>query len=318
MKVNAIYFKDKKCWHIKITEMSFSDTSQLLRINGQNVELKAKPLDSSNNYMAEHDVILADNEQLKVETGHLTSYISHYINRETQEPMSVFTYEETLKGFKNADGDYKDLDNEYLYRKMKATYIPVKNTHYTYQEHSVTKEIAEYRVDAYTVCAGMLNKHGDFFLYEFNLRQFAEDTVRKIAKELDMEEVASDQRTCQTKDQFKIYPRTESYKFLELFGQEYFIKMEDLFFYDRNRFLGYVYGTLDEVRNTKKRIEDKIRTKIKNEVDSRRTVKVRRSQLKTIKDSLNSLLTNSLTKAEMQNKIKEITDDVQKMTKYGR
>ena len=120
MKINAIYFKDQGCWHIKITEMSFSDTGQVFRINGQNVEFKAKLLDSSNSYMAEHDVILADDEQLKIETGHLTSYISHYINRETQEPMSVFTYEETLKGFKNADGEYKDLDNEYLFRKMKA------------------------------------------------------------------------------------------------------------------------------------------------------------------------------------------------------
>lgn len=310
MKINAIYFKDQGCWHIKITEMSFSDTGQLFRINGQNVEFKAKLLDSSNSYMAEHDVILTDNEQLKIETGHLTSYISHYINRETQEPMSVFTYEETLKGFKNANGEYKDLDNEYLFRKMKATYIPVNNTHYTYQECSVTKEIAEYRVDAYTVCAGMLNKRGDFFLYEFNLRQFAEDTVRKIAREFDIEEVAPDQRTCQTKDQFKIYPRTETYRFLEMFGQEYFLKMEDLFFYDRNRFLGYVYGSLVEVKNGKQRIENKIRTKIEQEVDSRRTVAVRKSKLQAIKTTLEHvLLTRSLTKDEMRDWIQKILED---------
>lgn len=317
MKVNAIYFKDKKCWHIKFSELDCYYKDKLFRINGQNVELKPKVIPSEG-YYAEYDIMTDTKGPIKVEIGTLTDYISHYMNRENQETMSVFAYEEALRGFKDINGEYKDLDNEYLYRKMKATYIPVRNSHYTYREVSITMEVAEYKVDEYTVCAGMLNKQGNFFLYEFNLRQFAEDTVRKIAKELDIKEVASDQRTCQTKDQFKIYPRTESYKFLEMFGLEYFLKLEDLFFYDRNRFLGYVYGTLDEVRNTKKIIEDKIRTKIEYEVDSRRTVKVKRSQIEAIKDGLNILLTKSLTKVEMQDKIKEINDDVQKLTKYGR
>lgn len=318
MKVNAIYFKDKKCWHIKITEMSFSDTSQLLRINGQNVELKPK-VNPSKGYYTEYDIMTDIEGPIKVEVGTLTDYISHYMNRENQETMSVFAYEEAMRGFKNANGEYKDLDNEYLYRKMKATYIPVKNSHYTYREVSITMEIAEYKVDEYTICAGMLDKQGNFFLYEFNLRQFAEDTVRKIAKEFGIEEVAETKRTCCTSEQFKIYPPSDGYKFLEMFGQEYFIKLDELFWCEKNIVTGFIYGTLEEVRKKKKVIEDKLRHKIESEVDARRTTKVRLSQLNDWKDKLEYiLLTKSLTKDEMRDKLMETIDEIEKRIKYGR
>lgn len=281
MKISGIHFKDKHCWHLKITDYYSSQDDSLLKINNDTIQLKEQsPSHYSTNLEYDYIVPSDDLAVFKLEKCRV---ISSYINAESGEVLPLSRYEELLQSFK-ADNGFKDLESEYAYKKMKQVYKPVYKEYYEEKQVPVIKEEYAYFVDKYTYCSGQTNDNG-FFLFKFNIWEYANDTVISIMNELNVER--TDNR--KTKANQYILHRLGEYQWLEFCGDEYFITNKDMFGFGDKQ--GFIYGTCENVEKEKESIKKNLKAKIEKKLDYYNSVSVRKSLIDKVYTKVDNLMT---------------------------
>lgn len=281
MKISGVHFKDKHCWHLKITDYYSSQGGSLLKINNDTIQLKEQsPSHYSTNL--EYDYIVPSDD-LTVFRLEKCRVISSYINAESGEVLPLSRYEELLQSFKKEDG-FKDLESEYAYKKMKQVYKPVYKEYYEEKQVPVIKEEYAYSVDKYTYCSGQTDSNG-FFLFKFNIWEYANDTVISIMNELNVER--TDNR--KTKANQYILHRLGEYQWLEFCGDEYFITNKDMFGFGDKQ--GFIYGTCENVEKEKASIKENLKAKIEKKLDYYNSVSVRKSLIDKISNKVDNLMT---------------------------
>ena len=283
MTIAAIYFKDKDCIHLKIKD-KYNAPDHLL-INGKAVKISG----------LEDTDFTIEGREVKVQGAHKNTKISHYIHRENEELMSVMDYDERMKSFRNTGGEYKDLESEYMSRKMQQTYVPVYLTYYEYEDMPVFFEEAYFQPDEYTQCGGWIKKNDDdkypkHFVYRFNRWKFCNDLLPRLMEEYGIPRIETTKDNT-LKEYYILYNKEKAYKWLEFCGREYFIRYEDMFSRDSNK-QDYVYGAYDEVKSFQESIENKLRQQIDAQLDRVRTVNIKKSELAELEERLNKLETS--------------------------
>lgn len=281
MRINAIYFTDKDVTHVKLNDTKSSNNYGYfhhLLINGLPVY--------SDTYGCDDYILKGRLESVKA--VHYKEVLSHYEHKQTGEQKSEFEYREYIKSLKDENGDYKDLESEYLCRKFESVYIPVYNKIFHEEDCAIFwQEEHPYKVDEYCECAGVLgNGNSDklwptFFLYKFDKWKFANDIVRKIMAKNNIPELAERPRN----REYFVLNNKGDYKWLEFCNNEYFITKKDMSFDDKE----YVYGSFDEVVKAERRIADSIESKVLTTLDGMRTAVVRRSKIAELSTELDKL-----------------------------
>ena len=309
MVITAIYFKDKDFCHLKIKDAYFSPDH--LKVNGTVVS----PTRDANGVLN----YVVDGKDIKVEGAVRKSVVSHYMNRETEDIISVTEYKDRLASFKNQDGSYKDLESEYMYRKTEQTYVAVMRTYYDYEELPVVFEEAFLKPDAYCECSGMVKKSNDenypnHFVFAFNKWKFANDTVIKIMAEFGVPRVlhASDAKSV---EHYVLHDNEREYRWLEICGSEYFITHDDMF--GKNTKKEYIYGAYKEVVAWEANIEKCLRDRIALAIDRQRTVKVKKSSIQSVREKLDklskTLFDKKVTKSDIAVAVNSIINDFYEM-----
>ena len=281
MVFNAIYFKHKDCCHLKVSN-AYSNVDHIL-INGKVTKINGY-ISADGDYTTLDFVV--EGSEVKVQVPNKKQMLSHYVNRESNEKMSKMDYDDSLKSFLNSNGDYKDLESEYLYKKMKQLYVPVYNTYYEYEDAPVQIEEGEYKHDKYTVCSGLITKFDDnkeHFIYRFNKWKYANDAVKEIMEELGIEKV-NHPSEAKTSEFYILHNSRNDYKWLELCDREYFITNKD--FFNGSDSNGYIYWSYSKVIECQKAIRDGLLKRITDYLDSIRTVRVKKSLLSEIRYGL--------------------------------
>lgn len=280
MIITAIYFKDKNCIHLKVKN-NYNAPDHLL-VNGKAVKITG--IDDTD--------ITVEGHEVKVLGAHKNQKISHYIHRETEERMSVVDHDKMMKSFLKPDGSYKDLENEYMSRKMEQTYIQVPITYFQYEDLPVFFEDAYFQPDEYTECGGWVNssddkKYPNHFVYRFNKWKFCNNLVPRLMEEYGIPRIETTKDN-KLKEYYILYDKEKSYKWLEFSGSEYFMKYDDMFGAD-SRKPDYVYGAYEEVKSFEENIEKSLRSKIEHRLDQVRTVNIKISELAELEKKLNDL-----------------------------
>lgn len=283
MIISAIYFKDKECSHLKIVD-SYGSPSHIL-ING-------KVIEPSHNGSWKPDDFIVEGDVKEIKAAIKKTVVSHYMNRETEETMSVQVYEDSIKSFKNGNGDYKDLESEYLCRKMKQTYIPVNKTYYEYEDVVFIHQEADLQPDKYCRCDGVVSKDDDakkrnFFVYKFDKWTFCNDLVKRLMEEYGIQRVQS-KNEATSNEYYILHDKAREYKWLEFCDIEYFRNYKDMFQNDYDK-PTYIYGTYDDCMACENDIEKNMRNRIETYLDKIRVTSVKKSDLKAIYDGLKDL-----------------------------
>lgn len=282
MTIKAIYFKDEGFTHVKLCNL-YPRPDHLL-ING--VVVKPESI-NGDNYLVEGDKVV-------VKGAKKCTYISHYLNRETEEKLSVHEYNMRLASFKDERSCYKDLESEYMYRKMQQMYVAVQEAYYEYEEVPVCFEEAELNPDKYTKCSGRVfnslsgkEKEGHF-IYTFDKWTFANDTIKRLMEEHGIPRISSRHDAGDMVEYYVLHDSSDDYCWLELCGNEFFLTHETVFGRSSD-IKPLFYGTYDEIRTKEKELEAWFRKCIENKLDCVRTVKVRKSSMSELKEKLRSL-----------------------------
>lgn len=290
MVITAIYFKDKDCSHVKITD-SYNGPSHIL-INGQIIRPSYNGSWNPDDFIVEGGI-----KEIKAAIKRET--ISHYMNRETEETMSYATYHESIKSFKKENGEYKDLESEYLCRKMEQTYIPVKRTYYDYEDVAFTYREADLQPDEYCVCNGTVKreekvdenkkyKYNYLFVFKFDKWKFCNDAVKRIMEEYGIQRVEKkDEAT--SREFYILHDGQQEYKWLEFCGNEYFRNYDDQFGTRHSDKPYYIYGTYDECLKWEEAIEKDLRKRIETHLDKIRVVSIKKSAIKEIYEKMKAL-----------------------------
>lgn len=282
MIISAIYFKDKDVCHLKIKQTYNEDH---LLVNGQVVQISGTSWKDNDLIIQGHDV------EVQRAIKHTT--VSHYMNRETEEKISVVEYKDKMASFRTKSGEYKDLESEYMSRKMENMYIAVNRTYFEYEVVPVVFEEAFYNPDKYTKCAGVIKKHDsdkypDHFVFEFNKWEFTNDIAKCIMEEYGVPCFNSDKEAQNAGiREYYILHDINDYKWLELCGSEYFLTKDDQF--GKNDKPQYIYGAYQEVLDAEKFIENNLRKKIGAKLDAVRTVNIKKSTLQDVCDKLDKI-----------------------------
>ena len=306
MVITVIKFRDKNCSHVKIVD-SYNGPSHLL-INGEIVR-------PSGNGSWNPDDFIVEGGIKEIKAAIKKETISHYMNRETEETMSYATYHESINSFKKENGEYKDLESEYLCRKMEQTYIPIKRTYYEYEDVAFTYKEAELQPDEYCICNGTVkqeekvDEHKKYkytyqFVFKFNKWKFCNDCVKRLMEEYGIQRVEKKNETT-SKEFYILHDQTGEYKWLEFCGDEYFIKYSDQFGSKNSDNPDYIYGTYDECLEIEKTIEKKLRNKIEVKLDNVRVVTIKKSDIKEIFEKMKALEKSAKNKTK-----KDIAQDI--------
>lgn len=306
MRVNAIYFTDKDVTHVKLRDSMSGNQGRVhhFLINGQ-------PL-YSETYETDDYIIRGRLESIKAVD--YEKVLSHYEHRETSEKKSVFEHDEYLKGLKDANGDYKDLESEYLYRKYEASYIPVYRKVFHEEDCEIFwQEEHPYQVDEYCVCSGLLEKSDvsnnwspKFFLYKFDKWWYANDVVQKIMREYGI----SPSDKLKRGEYYRLFPKGD-YKWLEFCGDEYFIKSEDMSFKKDE----YIYGSFEDVIAAENAIKNMIESRVRRKLDDMRTTIVRKSKIEELATALDDLR-DMLKRGEQKGLINTKIDSIKSLVAY--
>lgn len=309
MTIYAIHFKDEGCYHLKIKD-SYNCPDHLL-VNG-------KVVIPNGDIILDTDIIV-EGGKLDVKAAIQKTAISHYINRESKEELSVEGYNKILTSCK-VNGSFKDLESEYLYKKTQQVYIPVHFTYYDYETAVVYIEEAELHHDKYCVCSGRVSKttgkrrDEEHFLFKFNKWEFANDTVRRIMAEFGVIEV-NNKSEGEGKEYFILHKN--NYTWLQLCRDEFFITRESFFgrIDDKDR---YIYGSYDDVLKIEKDIEVRLHRYISSRLDKVRAVEVKKSSIANLKEKLNTLSKNienrKMNRIQINRHIQSITREIEQLT----
>lgn len=290
MIITVIFFRDKDCSHVKIVD-SYNGPSHIL-INGEIVQ-------PSGNGSWNPDDFIVDGGIKEIKAAIKRETISHYMNRETEETMSYATYHECIKSFKKENGEYKDLESEYLCRKMEQTYIPIKRTYYEYEDVAFTYKEADLQPDEYCICNGTVKKeekvdeHKKYkytylFVFKFNKWKFCNDCVKRLMEEYGIQRVEKEDEAA-SNEYYILHDKTGEYKWLEFCGDEYFLNYSDQFGKDRTDKPNYIYGTYDECLEVENAIEKKLRERIEYKLDKVRVITIKKSNIKEIYERMKAL-----------------------------
>ena len=167
---------------------------------------------------------------------------------------------------------------------MKQVYKPVYKEYYEEKQIPVMKEEYAYSVDKYTYCSGQTDSNG-FFLFKFNIWEYANDTVISIMNELNMER--TDNR--KTKANQYILHGLGEYSWLEFCGEEYFITNKDMFGLGDKQ--GFIYGTREAVEKEKAAIKENLKYKIERKLDYYNSISVRKSLIDKVHTKVDNLMT---------------------------
>lgn len=280
MTITAIYFKDENFTHVKIGYL-YPNPDHLL-INGTIV----------NHNEAKDKDYAVEGRELVVKAGHKKSFISHYLNRETGEKLSFQDYNLRLASFKNGDGDYKDLESEYMYKKMEQLYMPVRGEYFEYEDLPVAFEEAELNPDKYTCCSGRVFKRDDgegkegHFIYFFDKWAFANDTIKRLLEEYGIPRFNDTHDAKGVAEFYALHDKTGEYRWLELCGDEFFLKYEDVFGSIKPYNKQIYYWTYEGVRKAEGELEKWFRERIEFQLDRKRTVTVKKSSIASMKERL--------------------------------
>lgn len=282
--VNAIYFKDKDVTHLNI---GYLYGMEHFIINGEKIMPQTK-------YTYNGSDIIVEGRITELKGAHKKTIVSHYMNRENGETMSVMLYNETIASFKNEDGSYKDLDSEYLCRKMEQIYVQVTRTYFEYEDIAFQYDDADLQPDQYVRCEGVVKKKDEykidterFFLYKFDKWKFCCDLIVRLMEEYGIKRVK--ERTKDSpKECYVLHEESNAYQWVEFCGDQYFLRHEDVFpKYERNPLL--VYGSYEQCLEMEKEIEARFRKKIETELDNVRTTNIKISDLQSFYDKLKEL-----------------------------
>lgn len=280
MTITAIYFKDENFTHVKIGYL-YPNPDHLL-INGTIV----------NHNEAKDKDYAVEGRELVVKAGHKKSFISHYLNRETGEKLSFQDYNLRLASFLNDDGGYKDLESEYMYRKMGQLYMPVRGEYFEYEDVPVVFEEAELNPDIYTRCSGRVFKSGDgeekegHYIYYFDKWAFANDLIKRLMNEYGIPRFNDKSEAKGVTEFYILHDKTDEYRWLELCGSEFFLKYEDVFGSVKPYTKQICYCTYDGVRKVEGELEKRLRERIEYQLDRTRTVTVKKSSIASMRERL--------------------------------
>lgn len=308
MTITAIYFKDENFTHVKIGNL-YPNPDHLL-INGTVVEHnKAKDKDYA-----------VEGRELVVKAGHKESFISHYLNRETGEKLSFQDYNLRLASFKDEEGNYKDLESEYMYRKMEQLYMPVRGEYFEYEDVPVAFEEAELNPDKYTCCSGRVFKRDDseeregHFIYFFDKWAFANDLIKRLMEEYGIPRFNDKHDAKGVAEFYVLHDKTDEYCWLELCGDEYFLKYEDVFGRIKPYNKQIYYCTYEGVRKAEGELEKWFRERIEFQLDRKRTVTVKKSSIASMKEKLLDLAkridNNKMNRRQIVWEIQSIARDI--------
>lgn len=311
MTINAIYFKDENFTHVKVGYL-YPNPDHLL-INGTIV----------NHNEAKDKDYAVEGRELVVKAGHKKSFISHYLNRETGEKLSFQDYALRLASFKDEDGNYKDLESEYMYRKMEQLYMPVRGEYFEYEDVPVVFEEAELNPDIYTRCSGRVFKSGDreekegHFIYYFDKWAFANDTIKCLLEEYGIPRFNDTHDAEGVAEFYVLHDKTGEYRWLELCGDEFFLKYEDVFGRIEPYNKQIYYWTYEGVRKAEGELEKWFRERIEYQLDRKRTVTVKKSSIASMKERLLDLAkridNNKMNRRQIVWEIQSIARDTDKL-----
>jgi hypothetical protein len=291
--VNAIYFKDKDVTHLNIDTLY--DIDHFL-VNGETIMPQVK-----NRYKGGDIIVEGRITEFKV--AHKKTIVSHYMNRENGETMPIMRYIDTIASFKNENGEYKDLDSEYLCRKMEQQYVAVSRTYFEYEDVAFQYIDAELQPDDYVRCEGIIkenptkyinglpSKRERFFLYKFSKWRFCCDLIVRLMEEYGIVRVKEDAKD-KPREYYVLHESTSDYQWLEFCGDKYFIRNEDILS-KRDNYPPCVYGTYGDCLKMEKDIEEMFRRKIETKLDNVRTISVKVSDMRKFYDDLKHLATSA-------------------------
>lgn len=298
--VHAIYHNDKKSYTVMIPA-SFEVSGKHFKVNGEMIV----PTDAGR-------PVTVSGKKIEVKIGEPSTYISHYMNRETKEILPYKDYNENLRSFIDENtSEYKSHLDEYNSNMFVDEWVPVRETVFEYEDCIVKIFNSDYKIDEYVHCAGIYKDKnsgnpGKAWLYEFHMFSYAVDIVRKSMKQLFIEEDITTPK-CKSCEHNKYrLDLSKSYKFLELDGQDYFILYKDLFF---NYSCDVIYMSKEDVIENEKRIKNIIVHKINDYLKKARTVEIKRYYFDDWSKRITDMVKESKDgKIDNQEVIRRITD----------
>lgn len=312
MTISAIYFEDENFTHVKVGYL-YPNPDHLL-INDK-VFLHNEP----------HDDYIVEGRDVVVKAAHKKTIVSHYVNRENKDEISCQEYRSRLASFKDEDGNYKDLESEYMYKKTESLYVPVNYSFYEYEEIPVVFEEAELNPDKYTRCSGRVYKREDgeekegHFIFSFNKWEFANDTIKRLLAEYGIPRFNSKYDAKGVAEYYVLHDKTDEYCWLELCGDEYFLKYEDVFGRTKPCSKQIYYCMHDAIHKTEDELEKWFRERIEFQLDRKRTVTVKKSSIATLKEKLLDLAkridNNKMNRRQIVWEIQSIARDTDQLPK---
>lgn len=312
MTINAIYFKDENFTHIRVGYL-YPNPDHLL-INGR-VFRHNEP----------HDDYLVEGRDVVIKGAHKKTIVSHYMNRETKEEISYQEYSSRLGSFKDEEGNYKDLESEYMYKKMESLYVPVNYSFYEYEEIPVIFEEAELTPDKYSRCSGRVFTSADgkekegHFIFSFNKWEFANDLIKRLMEEYKIPRFTSKHEAKGVTEFYVLHDKTDEYCWLELCGNEYFLKYEDVFGRTKPCSKQIYYCVHDSIRKTEEELEKWFRERIEYQLDRTRIVTVKKSSIASMKERLLDLAkridNNKMNRRQIAWEIQSIARDTDNLSK---
>lgn len=312
MTISAIYFKDENFTHVKVGYL-YPNPDHLL-IN-----------DKVFRHNEPHDDYLVEGRDVVVKAAHKKTIVSHYVNRENKDEISCQEYRSRLASFKDEDGNYKDLESEYMYKKTESLYVPVNCSFYEYEEIPIVFEEAELNPDKYTRCSGRVYKREDgeekegHFIFSFNKWEFANDLIKRLLAEYGIPRFNSKHDAKGVAEYYVLHDKTNEYRWLELCGDEFFLKYEDVF----GRTMPYskqiYYCMHDAIHKTEDELEKWFRERIEFQLDRKRTVTVKKSSIASMKERLLDLAkridNNKMNRRQIVWEIQSIARDTDQLLK---
>lgn len=314
MTITAIYFKDEGFTHVKVGYL-FPNPDHLL-IN-----------DKVFRHNETHDDYIVEGREVVVKAAHKKTVISHYVNRENEDKISYQEYRTRLASFKDENGNYKDLESEYMYKKTESLYVPVNYSFYEYEDVPVVFEEAELNPDKYTRCSGRVFKREDgeekegHFIFFFDKWAFANDLIKRLMEEYGIPRFKDKH---EAKDNgvtefYVLHDKTDEYCWLELCGDEYFLKYEDVFGRMKPYTKQIYYCTYKGVQGTEYSLEKWFRERIEFQLDRKRTVTVKKSSIASMKEKLLDLSkridNNKMNRRQIAWEIQSIARDTDQLPK---
>ena len=310
MTISAIYFKDENFTHVKVGYL-YPNPDHLL-IN-----------DKVFRHNEPHDDYIVEGRDVVVKAAHKKTIVSHYVNRETKDEISCQEYRSRLASFKDGEGNYKDLESEYMYKKTESLYVPVNYSFYEYEEIPVVFEEAELNPDKYTRCSGRVYKREDgeekegHFIFSFNKWEFANDLIKRLLAEYGIPRFNSKHDAKGVAEYYVLHDKTDEYCWLELCGDEYFLKYEDVFGRTKPHSKQTYYCMYDAIHKTEDELEKWFRERIEFQLDRKRTVTVKKSSIASMKERLLDLAkridNNKMNRRQIAWEIQSIARDTDKL-----